>query len=45
MSDHFEENWKEFIKGKMSERPPEELDRYELARMFYSFGFSAGVIQ
>lgn len=40
---HFEKNWEEFIKGNMSNRPPDELNRYELARLFYEFGFSAGV--
>ena len=45
MSNHFENNWKEFTKGNLSERPPEDLDRYELARMFYELGFSKGVLQ
>jgi len=45
MKKKFEECWKEFMNGNCSDRPPEELDRYELARMFYEFGFSKGYLQ
>ena len=45
MNKNFEEHWKEFMKGNYSERPPEKLDRYILARMFYEFGFSRGSLK
>ena len=38
MNNNFEKNWKEFMKGNLSEIPPERLDRYELAKMFYDIG-------
>ena len=42
---NFENCWKEFMRGNYSNSPPERLDRYELARMFYEFGFSRGLFK
>ena len=42
---NFEENWKEFMRGDLSQRPPEDLDRYDLARIFFELGFCKGVLK
>lgn len=45
MNKHFERNWEEFMKGNLSERPQERVSREDLARMFYEFGISEGVLR
>lgn len=40
----FKKLWEDFLKGKYSKRSPERLDRESLARMFFEFGYSRGLL-
>jgi len=41
----FEINWKEFMRSGYDGRPPERVDPYNLALMFFEIGFSKGVMK
>lgn len=41
----FKQNWKEFMRGNMSDRPPEKVPIEEVARLFFEIGFSKGAMQ
>ena len=41
----FELLWKDFLIGKYSERPSERIKQEEIARMFFEFGYSRGILK
>lgn len=45
MKKDFEKHWKEFMKGNYTERPPEDIQRKEIAILFYELGFSIGTLK